>query len=317
MDNKPNLPVMDGSLNDSLETESSGVVVQNTPIQSDPGSPFSSPEQTSTPIQNKRPLLQRAAQKMNIYFILFLLVIMMAGGVIDYAYLSNKQGSATPSISSRSVSPSTFSQLANSDSTVGSTNQVLTIQSSAVFAGKVLARQGLEVAGNLQVGGTLGINDLAIAGSAGIQGSLSLAKNLQVAGNGTFGGALSASQITATNLILNGDLTISHHLLTNGGLPSKVDGNALGSGGTSSVTGNDIGGAITINTGNGPAIGCFLSINFTTTYATTPKIILTPVGKSAGGLSYYVSRTTSGFSVCDSATPPANTSFGFDYFTFN
>ena len=64
----------------------------------------------------------------------------------------------------------------------------------------------------------------------------------------------------------------------------------------------------------GGAAGFFGTVNFTSNYSQTPYVIVTPVGSAAGGLHYYISRSTGGFSICDSSTPPSGSSFGFDYF---
>ena len=260
-----------------------------------------------------------------------MLVLIVAAIVIAVAYLESKRGSGTSSISSQSLSESTLKQLANSDVTVGNSSHVLNVQSSAVFAGKVLIRQDLEVAGNLQIGGTLALNglsvagtaqfgqaqvnkDLSVAGNTGLQGTVTIAKSLQVSGGGSFGGALTAPQITASTLQLNGDLVLTHHITAGGATPSRTNGSALGGGGTASVSGSDTSGSISINTGGGPGAGCFVTINFTSRYNSTPHVVITPVGSAAGSLAYYVNRSPAGFSVCDASAPPAGASFGFDYF---
>lgn len=254
--------------------------------------------------------------------------------IVVAAYWSNKNDSTGPDIASQTLSQKAFEQLANSDATVGSSSQVLSVQSNAVFAGKVLVRQGFEVAGNLQVGGTLGLNSLAVAGTAqfgqaqvnkdlsvagntGLQGAVSIAKSLQVSGNGSFGGNLSAAQLSASTLQLSGDLTLTHHLVIGGATPGRSNGSALGGGGTASVSGGDTGGSITVNTGSSPAAGCFVTVNFSARYGSTPRVLLTPVGSAAGTLDFYVNRSATGFSVCDSTAPPAGSSFGFDYFVFD
>jgi hypothetical protein len=289
------------------------------------------PAPTKTP---HKPWWQRFSGRFNTYTLLFSVVLLIGLIIVAATYISSRHGSAPTDISSQTLSQKTFEQLAATDATVGSSSQVLSVQSNAVFAGKVLVRQGFEVAGNLQVGGTLGINSLAVAGTAqfgqaqvnkdlsvagntGLQGSLTVGKSLQVSGNGSFGGSLTAAQVTASSLQLNGDFVLTHHISIGGATPGRSNGSALGSGGTASVSGGDSGGSITINTGSGPAAGCFITVNFSARYGSTPRVILTPVGSAAGGLGYYVNRTPTSFSVCDASTPPANSSFGFDYFVFS
>jgi cytoskeletal protein CcmA (bactofilin family) len=261
-------------------------------------------------------------------------VLLLAGAIILLAYLESKKTPSSTSLQTQSLTQSTLNQVANSDATVGSSQSVLNVESSAVFAGQVLARQNFEIAGNLQIGGTAALNDLSVSGAVqfgqvsigkdlsvtgdtAIQGATTIAKSLQVNSSGTFSGTLSAPQVTTSSLQLNGDLVLNSHISLGGSTPSRSNGPALGGGGSVSVSGSDTGGSITINTGGSPAAGCFVTINFTAKYNSTPHVLVTPIGAAAGGLSYYVTRTTTSFSVCDAATPPAGSSFGFDYFVLD
>jgi cytoskeletal protein CcmA (bactofilin family) len=274
----------------------------------------SSPPPTKEP-DKKSKRFRRLRQRFNIPILLFGLVILIAFGIVIVAYLQSKK-SSTSHAQTQSLSQSTLEQLANSDATVGNNQSILNVESSAVFAGQVLVRQNLQVAGNLQIGGTLALSNIAVAGTSqlgqatvnknlavagdtAIQGSATIAKSLQVSSSGTFGGSLSAPQIVTSSLQLNGDLVLTHHISVGGSTPSRT---------------TDTAGAISINTGGGPAAGCFVTINFTASYTNTPFVQITPIGSSAGGLSYYVNRSATSFSVCDTSPPPAGASFGFDYF---
>ena len=321
----------------SLETlEDQG----GTPESSDGGQPAVGAEtadaspapETPTPEPDKKASgLKKLRQRFNILILMFGLIIVVAIGIILVAYLQSKKASGTSHLPSQSLSQSTLEQLASNDATVGSSQSVLNVQSSAVFAGQVLVKQNLEVAGNLQIGGTVALSniavsgtsqlgqvtiskDLAVTGDTAIQGSSTIAKSLQVNGNGSFGGTLTAPQIVTPSLQLNGDLVLTHHINIGGGTPNRSGGSALGSGGSVSVGGSDTAGSISINTGGGPAAGCFATITFTNQFAVTPYVLVTPIGSSAGGLSYYVNASTTGFSICDASAPPAGASFGFDYF---
>ena len=44
--------------------------------------------------------------------------------------------------------------------------------------------------------------------------------------------------------------------------------------------------------------------------------MISPVEAAAGSLNYYVTRNTSGFSVCSTNAAAPNASFGFDYIVF-
>jgi hypothetical protein len=269
----------------------------------------------------------------NIYLMLFILVILVGATVALVAYRQNKKAS-NDQINTQGISQSTLEQLANSDASVGDSHTVLNVKSSAVFAGQVLVRQNLEVGGNFQVGGTTALKDLtvsgtsqfgqtnvssnlSVSGNAALQGAATIGKSLQVGGGGTFNGPVSAPQVTTGSLQLNGDLVLTHHIHVGGGQPSRNGGSALGRGGSASVSGSDTAGAVSINTGSGSAAGCFVTINFTSHYTTTPYVQVTPVGSAAGGLDYYINRSTTGFSICDSSAPPSGRSFGFDYFVLD
>ena len=277
---------------------------------------------------------KRLRKSLNIYTGLFIFILLVAAVVVLVAYQQNHKTTTGNKIKTQGLSQSTLDQLANSDVTVGNNQSVLTVQSSAIFAGQVLIKQGLEVAGNLKVGGTISLSslvvggtsqfgqvnisrDLAVSGNTAIQGTETIAKSLQVGGGGTFNGPLSAPQITTGNLQLNGDLVLTHHVTAGGGQPGHSGGSALGSGGSVSLNGSDTAGSINVNTGGGPGAGCFVTVNFTSRYNATPHVIITPIGAAAGGLAYYVNRSTTSFSVCVSSPPPAGSSFGFDYFVID
>jgi cytoskeletal protein CcmA (bactofilin family) len=326
---KPTDPPIDAT--DSLESlESDSDPVRSGSHQT--GSPAAPPE-AATPRPPKRRFRQ-LRQRFNIYLLFFGLVVIVAGAIIVIAYLQNRQTGQNNHIQTQSLSQSVLQQLANSDATVGSNQTVLNVQSSAVFAGQVLVRQGLQVAGNLQIGGTVALNNitvsgtgqfsqasvsqnLSVTGNTAIQGAATIGKSLQVGGGGNFGGTLTAPQVATSSLQLNGDLVLTHHITTSGGTPERSNGSALGGGGTVSVSGDDTAGSISVNTGGSPAAGCFVTVTFTSAFSSTPHVLVTPIGSAAGGLSYYVNRSATSFSICDATTPPASSSFGFDYFVLD
>ncbi len=290
-----------------------------------------SPAESTATQPPKSAGLKALLKRFNIYLLAFLLLLILAGVIIAIAYFQSKKATTTSNLQTQSLTQNALQQVANSDANVGSSQQILNVQSSTVFAGKVLIRDSLEVAGSLQVGGTVALNDmtvsgtsafgqvqinknLSVAGDTGIQGALTIAKSLQVNSSANFSGPVSAPQLTIGSLQLNSDLVLTHHILAGGATPGRSNGTALGSGGTATVSGSDTGGTITVNTGSNPPAGCFITVNFTQKYNSTPHVLITPVGADAGSLSYYVTRNSSGFSVCDSSTPPSGTSFGFDYF---
>ena len=307
-----------------------------TALDNDPNGVVSAESNNPIPVgpPPKPPLRKRLINGLfgfNIYLLLFVFILIMAGAIVLFTMSYSKKQTGTTNINTTSLSQDTLDKLASGDVSVGSSNQVLSVQSSAVFAGKVLVRSDLEVAGNLQVGGklslaSLSVNDsaqlgktdisqnLSVTGDVAVQGQQTVAKSLQVAGNGTFNGTLSAPTISTTNLQLNGDLVLTRHLITGGGTPSRSNGTAVGSGGSASVSGSDTSGSVSINTGGGTSAGCFITVGFTSKYAALPHVLVTPVGADAGVVDYYITKSTTGFSICTSTAAPVSTSFGFDYF---
>jgi cytoskeletal protein CcmA (bactofilin family) len=274
--------------------------------------------------------VKKLTSRVSIYLLLMIGLLIIAVLIVIATYLTSKKTQPLATVPSQNLSESTLEQLAGGGVTVGNSSEILNVQSSAVFANKVLLRQDLEVAGNLQIGKSLSLNDLnvagnaqvgqlqtskdlAVAGNTAIQGTTTIGKSLQVSGSGSFSGPVTTPQLTTSSLQISGDLTLNHHLATGGATPNRSNGSALGSGGTSSVSGSDTSGSITINTGGSPAAGCLITVNFTARFSDTPHVLITPVGSAAGGTSYYVNRSATSFSVCVAAPAPAGTSFGFDY----
>jgi cytoskeletal protein CcmA (bactofilin family) len=312
-----------GSLSSPGTTESTGAPTPDTP-----------PTPPTKPPFPKR--IKDRLRRVNIFVLAFGAVAIVGICIVAVAYLMNGKTTTTASttLSSQNLSPSSLAKLANNDATVGTSGQLLNIESNATFAGQVLVHQNLAVAGNLDIGGVLSLTNisvggtsdlaqtsvsknLAVAGITNLQGAVTIASSLQVSGSGNFSGPVTAPQITTTSLQINGELQLSHHITTNGSTPTSSGGSALGGGGTSSISGNDVAGSISINTGGSPPAGCFVSVKFASAYATTPHILLTPVGSAAGGLSYYINPSPSGFSVCDATSPPSGSTFGFDYFVID
>lgn len=287
------------------------------------------------PDGQKLPPFKRLLRKVNVYMLLFLVVIVIVGAIAVVNYLNSKKAPAEPNIASQNLTTESLKQLANTDVSVGSNAQTLTIQGNAVIAGNTLARGTLNVAGNFQTGGsitgpsltisgtsnlgTAQINSLQVAGTTAIQGSTTL-RDLNVAGTSTFSGAMTASQITVSNLVLSGNavLSIPNHIKITGPNPGRsIDNGVLGNGGSASVNGSDTSGTVNINTGNNPAPGCFTHISFAQRFTSQPRVVVTPVGQAAGQTQFYVNRDTSGFSICTANAAPANQAFAYDYFITN
>lgn len=287
---------------------------------------------SSTPAEKKVSPTKRFFKKINVYLLLFVLLVVVAGAITAVNYLNSQKTAPEPNIANQSLTEEALKQLANTDATVGAASQTLNIQGNTIIAGQTLMRGNLNVAGNFQSGGSIQgpsltisgntnlgstqINTLQVATNAAVQGSTTL-RDLSVSGTSTFSGAITASQITASRLVLSGNavLQVPNHISFTGPTPSRgAIGAALGSGGTASISGSDTAGTVSINTGNNTAVGCFVRINFAQAFTAQPRVIVSPIGPGAGKTEYYVDRNTSGFSICASSPAPANQAFAFDYF---
>lgn len=279
--------------------------------------------------KKKTSIAQLVISKFNVYLLLFILVVIFSVGLILVAIQRDKQANAPVTTDTTPLTQETIDQLKGSEAKVGDPKQTLSIESNAIFSGKVLVRDSLDVAGTIKVGGSLSLpgisvsgsssfdqiqaNNLAISGNTHIQGQLTVQQTLTVTGGASFGGPISAPQLSIENLQLNSDLLLNRHIDAGGGTPGKTDGGALGSGGTSSVSGTDTAGTITINTGSNTAAGCFITVSFSQKFNGTPHVVVTPVGSGGAALNYYVTRNTASFTLCTTNAAPTGSNFSFDY----
>lgn len=282
--------------------------------------------------EKKLPPFKRFLRKVNIYLLIFILLVIVAGAIALVSFLNGQKPSEEAAIENQSLTTEALKSLANTDVSVGNTAQTLTIQGSAIINGQTLARGDLNVAGNFQTGGSvqaptltvsgatnLGdtqINSLQIASNTAIQGTTTL-RDLNVSGTTSFNGAVTASQITVTRLILSGNasLEVPNHISFTGPTPNRTtNASALGNGGSANISGSDTAGTINVNSGNNPAAGCFITVRFNQAFTRQPRVIVSPNGAAAGQMQYYTERSTTTFSVCSATPAPANQAFAFDYF---
>lgn len=324
------------SLEASDPNASASLEADQNAAQEVPGTPGSTPADGSPPADKppKKPGgLKAVLRKVNVYLLLFALIVVVAGVIGVVSYLNSKKPPAGPDIATQQLTENALKQLANSDATVGDTGQTLTVQGNAIFSGQVLVRSNLNVAGTIQLGGDLTaqnftasgtvtlantqIQGLQVANGATFKGAVTAQNDLNVAGTASFNGAVTASQLTVSRLILSGNavLQVPDHLAFTGPSPGRsFNTGVLGSGGSASVSGSDTSGTINVNTGGGTRAGCFITVNFSQPFAGTPHVIISPVGSGAGQSEYYATRTSGSMSVCFAAAPPAHQSFAFDYF---
>jgi len=287
------------------------------------------------PVEKKISPIKKFFRKVNVYLLIFILLVIVAGAIAAVNFLNSQKTPVEAEINNQSLSQDALKQLANTDASVGSSSQTLTIQGNAIISGQTLTRGNLNVAGNIQAGGTIQgptltisgstnlgdtqINSLQVATDTAIQGKTTM-RDLTVSGASTFSGAMTASQVTVTRLILSGNATLEvpNHIGFTGPSPSRtVNSGVIGNGGSASINGSDTSGTVNVNSGNNPSSGCYIRINFQQRFTNQPRVIITPVGEGAGQTQHYVERDNTGFSICSASAPPANKSFAFDYFVAN
>lgn len=274
--------------------------------------------QASTTNNNKKPVKKKRkfsplaiVSHINIYFLFFLLIVVVAGLIVFIGYQRDQDSSKKQEqLDTQSLSAEELAQLAGSDTRIGDPQQLLTVESNAVFTGQVLVRDSLDVAGTLRVGGDLSLpgitvsgmssfdeiqaNSLSIAGNTNIQEQLTVDGSLTVSGGGSFSGGISAPSITTDSLQLGGDLQITRHIDAGGPSPSASTGGAIGSGGTVSINGSDTAGTVNINPGSGAGNGAVATVNFANGFNSTPHVVVTPIGRH---VNYYITKNTSGFTI--------------------
>jgi cytoskeletal protein CcmA (bactofilin family) len=287
------------------------------------------PKKKSSPSE----ILKKIISRLNIYLLLFILLI-VAGLIIFFVVFNSSQQQETAVTESQELTQEAIDELVGSDAKVGDPKQLLTVESDSVFTGKVLIRDGLDVAGPIRVGGSLSlpgitvsgassfdevsINTLAIAGDATVQGRLSVQEGLTVSGPVTFSGTFSAASFSIETLQVNQNLQINRHIDAGGSTPGVSGGGAIGSGGTVTISGTDTAGTVTVNVGSGAGAGVLATINFTNAFSGTPHVVITPVAAQGspvitGTQKFYLStRTTSSFSIATSGALPSG-SISFDY----
>lgn len=277
-------------------------------------------------------LLDRAARAVNVYLLLFILLLVVAGIVAFVLLQSSNDG--TNDIETQVLTQDAIDSLNSNETTVGDPKQLLSIESNAVFSGKVLVSNGLEVAGQIKVSGDsdvpgitvsgrsalddVELNTLFVANDATLQGVLTIQGGLSVNGQTTFGAPISAPSITIEALQLTGDLQLSRHIDAGGPTPAVSSGSGVGAGGTVTVSGTDTAGTVTINVGSGAVAGTLASVSFASVFGSSPHVVITPVATLgsaviSGTQQFYLSsRTSSGFTIATTGAL-ATGSISFDY----
>jgi hypothetical protein len=198
----------------------------------------------------------------------------------------------------------------------GSSSEVLTVNSSSLFEGRVAVNSDLKVVGGEDVSGTSSLTNLSVSststlGVTGVRGQLTVAGpttlqgavvlsngltvtgNVTASGNGSFGGQIAAGTINAVTLNITSGFNISSHINTNGTAPSISSG---------TIGGNDSAGEIASSADE-------TTITFHQAFSKLPVIMATPTSQCPGTGQYWISATGgTGFILNNPAHCPS-----FDY----
>jgi hypothetical protein len=310
----------------------------------------STSESEARPTKVKPKGIKGLLARINIYFLLFILVLVVAAAAFGVTYTMNKREQEIR-LTTSELTESDIAELKTTDAIVGDPKQILTIESNAVITGKVVMRDSLDVAGALRIGGPLSLpsiraggegnfgslqtNDFQAAGNAAvggildIVGTVTMGQNLTVKGTGNFGGRVDIGGPATINGNLNVNGTISatglnfgniafSQINTNGAQPGITVSGAAGGGSTASISGTDTSGIATINTGGSTGTGILATITFSSAFSGTARPVLTPNGPGCANIAYYVTNmSATQFSIASATAPPAGATCRFNFIVVN
>lgn len=275
-------------------------------------------------------------------------ILAINAGIIAYLIHSQNVANAKAAEDEVTLSPGVLNSLGVSRNAVGNAGAVLTVGPNANFGGAVTIKGDTSIAGQLRLNSKFSANDasltvlkagktslqevnvngngtvsnlnvrsaLTVAGTTRLQGPVTISRlltvnnSLNVAGNLAVGGVLSANSFQANNLTSGSNLTIGGHLITRGSAPGVSAGSGLGSNGTVSISGNDASGTVAVNAGAGAGGGTLVHVSFRNNYASTPHVVITPIGRAVPNA--YVNRTSAGFNIVVSGSLSPG-GYAFDY----
>lgn len=277
-----------------------------------------------------------------------IVILAINATVIGFLISNQSSKSSKSNVSSINLTPNVLSKLGVNSSQIGNANEQLIVDPNAQFnsslavAGSVkiggqlhlnstftatnanltqlqagnTALSSLNVNGNSTVTDLSARNNLSVQGTADFQGNvnvgqlLTIDQSAAVANNLSVGNVLTANTIDTSKLIISGPFSLGDHIVTVGSTPTIHSGNALGSNGTVSISGDDAAGIVNINTGTNATSGTLFYLTFNSSYSTTPVIVITPVG--VGGSFYVTNPSSNGFNVMVGNNLPVG-NYSIDY----
>jgi cytoskeletal protein CcmA (bactofilin family) len=224
-----------------------------------------------------------------------------------------KKTTTTVVINTQSLDTGTLNKLESQNSASGSVQQQLTITPNTLFKNDVSVQGNLSANGTTTIQGAVALNSgLTVHGGLVVSSNTTVGGNLSVNGVIT-AGSLNVGSLTLASIQLSGSLTIGGHILTTGSAPTAA-ANLATSGGTVSVSGNDTSGTVTINVGNDALqAGELAVITFHSPYSATPNVQLTPITGPSAALQYFVTRSSSYFSINSALAPTKDGAYVYDY----
>jgi cytoskeletal protein CcmA (bactofilin family) len=247
--------------------------------------------------------------------------LIVCGVVIAVLSKPAKKADTTVIVNTQSLDNGTLNRLTSQLGTNTTVQQQLTISPSTLFKNNIEVQGTATVDKDLTVKGTSTLLGAVTAGSSlAVHGALSVGGSTNLAGNLSVGGLLTAASlnvgsISNSTINLSGNLNLGGHLVPSGTAPHVVPSVAA-SGGTTTISGNDTAGTVTITVGNGLVqSGEMAIITFNKAFNLTPKVQLTPANEAAANLRYFVTQSPTFFTVRASNTPANGVQYQFNYFT--
>ena len=160
----------------------------------------------------------------------------------------------------------------------------------------------------LEVSAGAEIWTLHVSGSASFEGVVDIASNLNV------GGTLKVVGMSNFQSI-----TVEGKIITAGIAPSAVLAATTGVSAATTISGNDVAGNISYTAGseslpaNPLTAGEQVSLTFNSAYSAGPRVVLTAKNSASAAVRYYIDSTASGFKLYFLDTPLPNTNYSFDY----
>jgi hypothetical protein len=113
-----------------------------------------------------------------------------------------------------------------------------------------------------------------------------------------------------------GNTQVFGHIVSIGPSTTATAGSNAGTSPPSPViSGTDLDGQVTFGTGTSPSAGQQVTVSFAKSY-TNPRVVITPINSASASLNFYVSVTSTTFTVSSVNAPSAsqsNTVYGFNY----